>query len=96
MNLVNLGEVYYRMIEKVGAPKAEERLGAFRELPIEMVQIREPLVMEAARLKAQYRLSYADAFAVATAQQENASVLTGDPEIFALPRQVVRVIRLDR
>ena len=32
-------------------------------------------------LKAYHRLSYADAFAVALAQQEKATLVTGDPEM---------------
>ncbi|MBI3184359.1 MAG: hypothetical protein HYZ28_19670 [Myxococcales bacterium] len=54
------------------------------------------MALEAARQKARYAISYADAFVVATARQEKAVVLTGDPEILALPREVVRVIRLER
>ncbi len=96
MNLVNLGEVYYRMIQLAGFGDADERLRLFRKLPIEMVPVREPLAMEAGRIKAQYRISFADAFAVATARVESGPVLTGDPEILALPRDVVRVVRLVR
>jgi ribonuclease VapC len=96
MNLVNVGEVYYRTIQRAGEAKADERLLLVRSLPIEVVPAREPLVLEAARLKAQHPISYADAFAVATARQERAPVLTGDPEILALPREVVQVRRLDR
>ncbi len=96
MNLVNLGEVYYRMIQLAGVDDADERLRLLRKLPIEMVPVREPLAMEAGRIKAQFRVSFADAFAVATARVENGTVLTGDPEILALPRNVVRVVKLER
>jgi predicted nucleic acid-binding protein len=96
MNLVNLGEVYYRMIQLAGAEDADEWLRLFRQLPIEMVPVREPLAMEAGRVKAQHRISFADAFAVATARLEGGTVLTGDPEILALPRDVVRVVKLER
>ncbi len=96
MNLVNLGEVYYRMIQLAGAGDADERLRLLRKLPIEMVPVREPLAMEAGRLKARYRISFADAFAVATARVEDGAVLTGDPEILALPREAVRVVKLER
>lgn len=61
-----------------------------------MIAAREPLVLEAARLKARYPMSYADAFAVATARAERAAIVTGDAEILALPRDVVRVVRLAR
>jgi predicted nucleic acid-binding protein len=96
MSVVNLGEVYYRMIQLAGAEAAEERIRSFRKLPIEMIAVREPLALEAGRIKAQHRLSYADAFAVATARNEGAAVLTGDPEILRLPRELVRVIQLER
>lgn len=96
MNLVNLGEVYYRMLRIAGEVRAAEGLRRLRRLPIELVPVRESLVMEAARLKASHPISYADAFAVATARLAGASVLTGDPEILALPRDIVRVIHLER
>jgi predicted nucleic acid-binding protein len=96
MNVVNLGEVYYRLIQLAGQEKAEQRLRWLRGWPLDIVPAREPLVFEAARLKARHPLSYADAFAVATARLERAAVVTGDPEIVALPRDVVRVVRLPR
>ena len=37
-------------------------------------------VIDAARIKAEYPLSFADCFAVATARRESAIILTGDPE----------------
>jgi predicted nucleic acid-binding protein len=37
-------------------------------------------VIEAARIKAEYPLSFSDCFAVDTARRENAIILTGDPE----------------
>ncbi len=96
MNLVTLGEVYNRMIQLAGAGEADERLRLLRKLPIEMVPVREPLALEAGRIKAQHRIPFADAFAVATARVEGGTILTGDPEILALPRDVVRVVKLER
>jgi len=93
---VNLGEVLYRLIQVEGALEAHRHVAAFRAGPIEVVQAREPLVMAAAELKAAHPLSYADAFAVATAREQGATVLTGDPEILALPRNVVRTRRIVR
>ncbi len=52
-------------------------------LPISVLPVDSPLVMEAARLKAKYPLSYADCFAVATAMRAKAAVMTGDPEFKA-------------
>ena len=96
LNVVNLGEVFYRLLQLIGEEQAEERLGQVKALPIDIVPARESLVLEAARVKARHPLSYADAFAVATGRLEKAPVLTGDPEILSLPATVVRIRRLDR
>jgi predicted nucleic acid-binding protein len=96
LNLINLGEMYYRMAQIAGEDRADEALDLLRELPIEFVQVKEAGVLEAARLKAAHRLSYADAFAVATGREKQAPVLTGDPEILGLPRSVVQVRALSR
>ena len=49
-------------------------------LPIVSVPNNFEHVIEAARIKAEYPLSFSDCFAVATARRENAIVFTGDPE----------------
>jgi predicted nucleic acid-binding protein len=96
LNVVNLGEIFYRLLQLTNEAQAEERLGQVKALPIDIVPVRETLALEAARVKARHPLSFADAFAVATGRLEKAPVLTGDPEILSLPATVVRVRRLDR
>jgi uncharacterized protein len=96
MNVVNLGEVYYRLVQTSGQQRADERLQRFRRLPIDVVPAREALALSAARIKAAHSISYADAFAVATAKTEGARLATGDPEILALPRAVVSLMSLQR
>ncbi len=96
LGLVNLGEVLYRLIQIEGEPLARRHLARFRSGPIDTVPVREPLVFDAARLKAAHALSYADAFAVATARELDATLVTGDPEILALPSSVVRRRSVER
>lgn len=96
LNIVNLVEVYYRTWQLLGEARAEEIWSLVHDLPIDVVLVKEPLAREAARVKAQHPLSLADAFAVATARLHSAPILTGDPEILALPRSVVSVRRLER
>ncbi|MEK6229315.1 MAG: type II toxin-antitoxin system VapC family toxin [Actinomycetota bacterium] len=79
---VNLGEVFYKQVRKVGEARAKEML------PQVLANIRgeEPdrnLVLAAATLKVAGGLSYADCFALATAGRHRAPLLTGDPEIIA-------------
>jgi predicted nucleic acid-binding protein len=91
-----MGEVYYRIAQLRGQDEALEALALIRALPLDIFPVRERLVLEAARLKLEYPLSYADAFAVATARLANGPVITGDPEILGLPRGVVAVRQLGR
>ncbi len=96
LTLINLGEVFYRSLQTAGPDKAETALQLLKGLPIDMLPVKEGLVLEAARLKGAHPLSYADAFAVAAARLHEAPVLTGDPEILSLPRSIVRVRALYR
>ncbi len=96
VNIVNLGEVLYRLIQLEGLSLARRHLARFRAGPIEVVQARESLVLAAAELKAARQISYADAFAIATARAERAILVTGDPEIVSLPTGVVRIRKIMR
>ena len=48
------------------------------------------LIFQAAELKARFAMSYADTFAVASAMEHNATLVTGDPEF----RQVEQLIKI--
>ena len=79
-SLINLGEVLYITERWGGVAKAQDALALIRQLPIEIIPADEQIVFAAAHIKANYSLSYADCFVVAVALQENATILTGDPE----------------
>jgi len=80
MSLINVGEVYYLMRRMKGQAEAEELLADLRTLPLMVCGVGEERVLAAAKLKADYAISYADAFAAALAQEFNAQLVTGDPE----------------
>ena len=95
ISIVNVGEVYYR-VGKTRSPKeANSVLTDLYLLPIEIISADDETVLAAARLKMAHVLSYANAFAAVTAQQKDATLLTGDPELIELKR-VVKVERLKR
>lgn len=80
MSWINLGEVLYILLRRRGADEAAEavrdlRAGLTVELPT------EPIIRQAAALKAVHPMSYADAFAAATAIAHDAVLWTGDPEL---------------
>lgn len=87
---VNLGEALYTETRRRGDAPALKAVDWLSR----RVTVDEPdwaLTVAAARLKAHNRISYADAFAVATAQKRRLPLWTGDPEIIALAGQVTVV-----
>lgn len=80
LSIINLGELLYITERRGGVAKAQDALALIRQLPIQVVPADEQTVFAAAHIKANHILSYADAFVVAVAMQENASILTADPE----------------
>ena len=77
---INLGEALYIVERERGLPVAQSVLALVESLSIELLEACRDLVLDAAHIKANHALSYADAFAVAAAMREQAIVLTGDPE----------------
>lgn len=90
INEINVGEVYYLTARERSLGQADAFLTLLETLPIRPVSNTFPEVLEAARLKAQFPISYADAFAVATALRAGANLITGDPE-FRVLRQLVEI-----
>jgi predicted nucleic acid-binding protein len=80
MSLINLGEVLYITERTRGLPVAQTVQALVESLPVELLEASRDLILDAAHIKAYHALSYADAFAVASAMREDASILTGDPE----------------
>jgi ribonuclease VapC len=89
MNLLNLGEVYYKSIRTAGLEKAKVFLENFQRLPIDLVLPDEDLIWSASELKARHAVSFADCFVAATAIRHDAPILTGDPEFKKLGSLVV-------
>lgn len=80
MCVVNLGEVLV-VVEREDGLEAAQRAAAFIEqLPVRVVDADRSLTFAAAHVKANHALAYADAFAVALAQEVDGAVVTGDPE----------------
>lgn len=88
LSAVNAGEVYYRLAQTRHPAGADEFLEDLRRhrLPIRIVPATNRRVWEAARLKARYRISYADAFAAALAREARLPLITGDADFAALEK----------
>ena len=80
LGLINWGEVYYVAYRNGGKAAAEEAIKNIESLPIEVVPADQELVKLAAEIKANHKMSYADAFAAALAKQKKAQLVTCDKE----------------
>lgn len=88
LSIINLGEVVYRVGKVRGEVEASEILAQIRHLPITIVPASDDAVWAAVRYKMHHSISYADAFALATAESLGATLATGDPELIQLADQV--------
>jgi predicted nucleic acid-binding protein len=82
-SIINLGEAYYRLVRVDRREQAESlwRMAIRRQLPVSVKEATQRRVRRAAELKSNHAIAYADAFAVATALEFRATLVTGDPEI---------------
>ena len=80
MSWINLGEVFYVLHRVHGERAAAETVRDLRDVVTADLPV-VSRVLDAARIKAEHRLAYADAFAAATAVVLHAELWTGDPEL---------------
>jgi len=93
LSLINLGEIVYTVERKLGEDTSREVLQDVLTLPIEIAEVTMERVLSAAHIKGRCPISYADAFAVALAQEMCATLITGDPE-FKRVESLVKIIWL--
>jgi predicted nucleic acid-binding protein len=80
INAINLGEIIYSTKKEFGDQKKLEVLANIERLNFTILSIPNNLIFQAAEYKAQYAISYADCFALASAVEHKATLVTGDPE----------------
>lgn len=81
MNWINVAETFYILAKRNSPAVAQEFIARLPSLPIRVMLPDEEGIMAAARIKAVHPVAFGDAFAIALAQAERASVITGDSEI---------------
>ncbi len=80
-----LMETYYITLQKKGRAEADRRYALIRQLKAEILwEMDEPILLTAARLKAEHHVSLADAVIAAFALQHHAVLIHKDPEFEAL------------
>jgi len=88
MSLLNLGEVFYIMCREKSEEFAIRQEAEIFRLPIEFVETDWELIRDAAMIKAQYPMAFADCFAAALAFRMDAFLMTGDPEFRQIEKKL--------
>ena len=91
LNVINLGEIIYSTKRDFGDQKKLEVLANIERLGFTILEVPKDLVYQAAEYKAEYSISYADCFALASAIEHKATIVTGDPE-FKKVEQIVEIV----
>lgn len=78
MSAINAGEVHYILRKRPALALAEDWRALSRGLPITLEVPTLDEIWNAAALKGQYAISYADAFAAALAHKYECPLVTGD------------------
>ena len=88
VSFVTLAEIYYTLCRSQGEDAARETISLINTLPLEKVHSTDVLVLSAGRIKANHRLSLADAFVAATALLKSSILVHKDPEFESLSKDL--------
>lgn len=89
VSFMSFMEVFYITLQERDVDEARTRLNLMGSLPITRAESTESLALIAGRLKARCRLSVADAWIAAMAQERGSVLLHKDPEFDQLEDTVV-------
>ena len=88
ISVVNLGEVWYSIARTNSPEVADQYIGEINGMAIEIVDVDWTLTRQAASLKVNGNISYADCFAAALAKSKKAELVTGDKEFKPLDGEI--------
>lgn len=81
LSFISFMELYYVTWQEKSEDAARELIILVKSLPVHRVDSNERLTLSAGRLKANHRLSVADAFIAATAIEKGAVLVHKDPKL---------------
>jgi predicted nucleic acid-binding protein len=95
MSAVNWGEVFYTLVKRIGLARTDKMMAEMLErIPLSLAAVTPEDALRAARLKAQYNLPYADAFAAALTGNQHVLVTADVAHFERVPK--LRLLRLPR
>ena len=93
VSFVTFTEIFYITIRRKGEQEGLTRMALMEALPITRIESSKELSLISGRLKASFRISFADAWVAATAMFYDAVLVHKDPEFEQL-REKVRTLTL--
>ena len=84
ISFVTLTEIYYTALRRKDEEGARKTMALINELPLQRVYSNDTLSLSAGYIKANHKLSLADAFIAATALDKEAVLVHKDPEFEAI------------
>lgn len=94
MHMANLGEVYYDIVKRNDVITAQETYKDVKQLPIRFEnRISDDMVYKIGDVKTRFRISYADAFAVAQTILSQFELITTDHKEFE-PLEKAGVVKI--
>jgi len=91
LNAINLGEIIYITKREFGDQRKLEILAHIERLDFSILSVPNSLIFKAAEYKAEYPISYADCFIVASALEHDVIIVTGDPD-FKKVEHLVKIV----
>ncbi len=94
MSVINVGEVYYVLMRRVGERGAAEAVNKMRHV-VAYVPVELEEAIAAAKIKHQFKMGYADCFAAALALRLNGTLVSADP-VFEKLGKSIKLVKLPR
>jgi predicted nucleic acid-binding protein len=96
ISVLNLGEVFYTLLQGRGEEKARQMMASLSRLPVEFVPVDLEQSLQAGELKARHKLPYVDCIAAALAMSRQAVLVTSDRDFEKLGRRRIQILWLAR
>jgi predicted nucleic acid-binding protein len=88
VSFISMMEFFYIVEQEQGQAAAKHAYLELKQLPLQVIHSDEELCLAAGRIKAAHRLSVADAWVAATAEQLRAILVHKDPEFIPMSSQL--------
>ena len=86
--VINLGEIYYHFLRTGGNNTGETILSVIKTLPLKITEANIELTLNAGRIKAFNKMSYADCFAAALTESRKGILITSDKEFKQIEKNI--------